>query len=123
MLLQVGFFAEAGPLSVFVSRVVSSIRGQSPGLRATARPAPAWLRQGQPRTVCPPALCAPSLLPQHIPGDMEYNPESMSFTSAVTTGRIKSESKVRVKVVGSSVQATTLCAIGSINEPFLGLLE
>jgi DNA-directed RNA polymerase subunit E'/Rpb7 len=60
---------------------------------------------------------------QHIPGDMEYNPESMSFTSAVTTGRIKSESKVRLKVVGSSVQATTLCAIGSINEPFLGLLE
>lgn len=65
---------------------------------------------------------------------MEYDPDSMSFVnpdalSAAAVGggggagRIRAESKVRLKVIGSSVQATNLCAIGSINEPFLGLLS
>ena len=66
---------------------------------------------------------SPQLLAQHIPLDMEYNAESMSFTSPLAPGRIKAESSVRLKVIGSSVQATTLCAIGSINEPYLGLLD
>ena len=54
---------------------------------------------------------------------MEYNADSMSFSSPVTAGRIKSDSKVRVKIIGSSVQSTTLCAIASINDAYLGLLE
>lgn len=60
---------------------------------------------------------------------MEYDPDSMSFvnpdalSAGSSGGRIKAESKTRLKIIGSSVQATNLCAIGSINEPFLGLLS
>ena len=60
---------------------------------------------------------------QYIPQDMEYNPDTMAYSSAVSSGRITTEAHVRLKVIGSSVQATTLCAIGSINEAFLGVLE
>ena len=61
---------------------------------------------------------------QHIPLDMEYNADDMSYTNpeSAASGRIRQDSKVRLKIIGSSVQATNLCAIGSINEPYLGLL-
>ena len=55
---------------------------------------------------------------------MEYSPDDMSYGNpdAAGIGRIRNECSVRLKIIGSSVQATNMCAIGSINEPFLGVL-
>ena len=76
---DLGFFAEAGPLSIFLSRV-------------------------------------------HIPSDIGYDAEDMSYSADDSSGKIKVGCTVRMRIIGSSVQQTTLCAIGSMNEPYLGLI-
>ena len=60
---------------------------------------------------------------QYIPQDMEYNAEIMAYSSPLSAGRITTEANVRLKIIGSSVQSTTLCAIGSIGDPYLGVLD
>lgn len=75
-----GFFAEAGPLSILVSH-------------------------------------------SHIPEDMEFTPADGSYTSNETGIKIRVDMPVRVKVIGATVMQASLCAIGSIHEPFLGLLQ
>jgi len=78
---QIGLFAEAGPLQVFVSKV-------------------------------------------HIPSDMVFNSEDMSYSLPDdATGRIRAARAIRVKVIGLSAQATTLCSVGTIKEDFLGLVD
>ena len=49
---------------------------------------------------------------------MEYSAADMSYANpdAAGAGSIRVESSVRLKIIGSSVQATNMCAIGSINE-------
>ena len=80
-LFQMGFFADAGPLSIFVTNYL-------------------------------------------IPADMPFNAEDLSYGSSdAPEGRIRAECRVRLKIIGSSVQQTTLSAIGSVDEPFLGLLS
>ena len=56
--------------------------------------------------------------------DMEFNADDMSFANrdSADAMRIRSDSNVRLKIIGSSVQASNMCAIGSINEPFLGIV-
>jgi len=58
----------------------------------------------------------------HMPGEMEYVPEDGSWHLPDTGIRIKTDSSVRVKIVGASMIQSVLCAIGTINEPYLGLL-
>lgn len=58
----------------------------------------------------------------HIPPDLEFNAEDTSYTSIERGIKIRVGSAVRVKVIGASVLQSSMCAIGSINEPFLGLL-
>lgn len=58
----------------------------------------------------------------HIPEDMSFTPEDGSFNSPETGTRIAAGDAVRVKIVGSTVMRSTLTAIGSIKEPYLGLL-
>ena len=76
---EVGFFAEAGPLSILVSHA-------------------------------------------HIPDDMDFSPGDSSYVSNETGVRIRAEMPVRLKVIGATVLRSALCAIGSIKEPYLGLL-
>lgn len=71
------------------------------------------------------SFCLPlprSLPLQHIPEDMSFTPEDGSFNSPETGTRIAAGDAVRVKIVGSTVMRSTLTAIGSIKEPYLGLL-
>jgi DNA-directed RNA polymerase II subunit RPB7 len=76
---EVGFFAEAGPLSILVSHA-------------------------------------------HIPEDMAYAPADGSYTSGESGVKIRADMPVRVKIIGATVLQSALCAIGSIKEPYLGLL-
>jgi DNA-directed RNA polymerase subunit E'/Rpb7 len=59
---------------------------------------------------------------QHIPRDFEYQAANMSFLSVETGATLRSGSPVRVKILNAAptAQGTSLGAIGSINEPFLG---
>jgi DNA-directed RNA polymerase subunit E'/Rpb7 len=59
---------------------------------------------------------------QHIPADMEFTAADESFTSLETGVKVQRGSSVRIKVIGASIIETSLCAIGTINEPHLGLL-
>jgi DNA-directed RNA polymerase subunit E'/Rpb7 len=59
---------------------------------------------------------------QHVPRDFEYQPSSMSYLSVDTGATIRPGCAVRLKILGAgaTAQGTSLGAIGSINEPFLG---
>jgi DNA-directed RNA polymerase subunit E'/Rpb7 len=57
-----------------------------------------------------------------MPDDMEFSPEDGSYTSSETGVKIRAEHAVRVKIIGATILQSTLCAIGSIKEPYLGLL-
>jgi hypothetical protein len=55
---------------------------------------------------------------------MEFNTDDMSYSApGAVDRRIKTDTTIRLKVIGLSAQATTLCGIGSINEAHLGLLD
>eukprot|EP01111_Echinosteliopsis_oligospora_P004385 TRINITY_DN1705_c0_g1_i1.p1 TRINITY_DN1705_c0_g1~~TRINITY_DN1705_c0_g1_i1.p1 ORF type:complete len:173 (+),score=31.96 TRINITY_DN1705_c0_g1_i1:55-573(+) len=77
---KMGFFAEAGPLQIFVST---------------------------------------HLIPSHLVFDPHSNPPS--FIAKDETVRICKDNEVRVKIVGTRVDATEIFSIGSIKEDFLGI--
>ena len=55
---------------------------------------------------------------------MVFNPDDMSYSEPDdAAGRIRASRAIRLKVIGLSAQATTLCSIGTINEPALGLVD
>ena len=63
-------------------------------------------------------------LPQHIPSDMVFNAEDTSYSLPDdTAGRIKVSRAIRLKIIGLSAQATTLCSVGTIKDDFLGLVD
>jgi len=78
---KMGFFAEIGPLQVFVSKHL-------------------------------------------IPADMNFDAQSTApcFISEDGTVKIEKDSEVRLKIVGTRVDATEIFSIGSIKEDFLGLI-
>eukprot|EP01112_Ceratiomyxa_fruticulosa_P007570 TRINITY_DN196_c0_g1_i1.p1 TRINITY_DN196_c0_g1~~TRINITY_DN196_c0_g1_i1.p1 ORF type:complete len:173 (-),score=21.30 TRINITY_DN196_c0_g1_i1:294-812(-) len=79
---KMGFFAEAGPLQIFVSKHL-------------------------------------------IQSDMDYDPNSSppSFVSADSSTRITKDDEIRVKIVGTRVDAQEIVSIGSIKEDYLGLIS
>jgi len=79
---KMGFFAEVGPLQVFVSR-------------------------------------------HQIPADMHFDPQSSPPCIVSEDGaiRLEKDTEVRLKVVGTRVDATEIFAIGSIREDFLGVIS
>jgi hypothetical protein len=87
---QLGFFAEAGPLNIFVSRVVCSCL-----LFVTSRRG--WL--------CDPAFKLFFL--QNIPGDMNLRQDGNAWVSG-SGDEIKAETDVRLKILSASVQVTHL---------------
>eukprot|EP00026_Physarum_polycephalum_P019920 Phypoly_transcript_22190.p1 GENE.Phypoly_transcript_22190~~Phypoly_transcript_22190.p1 ORF type:complete len:173 (+),score=29.71 Phypoly_transcript_22190:79-597(+) len=79
---KMGFFAEAGPLQIFVSK---------------------------------------HLIPPEINFDPQSNPPA--FVSEDETIRISKDDEVRLKIVGTRVDATEIFSIGSIKEDYLGLIS
>jgi len=82
---KMGFFAEVGPLQVFVSKHL-------------------------------------------IPSDMEFDPQSnpASYVSQISDEqpmRVTKDSEVRLRIMGTRVDATEIFAIGTIKDEYLGLLQ
>jgi len=79
---RMGFFAEIGPLQVFVDKHL-------------------------------------------IPMDMEFDPNSSppSFVSNDLSMRIAKDDEVRLKIVGTRVDAQEILSIGSIKEDYMGLIS
>jgi len=79
---KMGFFAEAGPLQIFVSR-------------------------------------------QLMPSDMNFDPHSTPacFVSEDGTVKVEKDTEVRVKIVGTRVDATEIFSIGSIKDDYLGVIS
>jgi DNA-directed RNA polymerase II subunit RPB7 len=82
---KMGFFAEVGPLQVFVSKHL-------------------------------------------IPNDMEFDPQSnpASYVSQISDEqpmRVTKDSEVRLRIMGTRVDATEIFAIGTIKDEYLGLLQ
>lgn len=59
---------------------------------------------------------------QNIPGDTNLREDGNAWVSA-SGDEIKAEVEVRVKILSASVQVTHLAGIGSISEPYLGVLK
>jgi len=79
---QMGFFASAGPLQIFVSN---------------------------------------HLIPNDLHFDAQSNPNA--FVSDDESVRITKDDEVRLKIVGTRVDATEIFSIGSIKEDYLGLIS
>ncbi|KAJ4476648.1 hypothetical protein J3R30DRAFT_315314 [Lentinula aciculospora] len=77
---KMGFFADVGPLSVFVSH-------------------------------------------QLLPPDMKFEPNSNPPSFASEQQIIEKNTKIRLKIVGTRVDATEIFAIGTINEEHLGVVD
>ncbi|KAJ3785292.1 hypothetical protein GGU11DRAFT_782203 [Lentinula aff. detonsa] len=77
---KMGFFADVGPLSVFVSH-------------------------------------------QLIPPDMKFEPNSNPPSFASEQQIVEKNTKIRLKIVGTRVDATEIFAIGTINEEHLGVVD
>ncbi|GAW03396.1 RNA polymerase Rpb7 [Lentinula edodes] len=77
---KMGFFADVGPLSVFVSH-------------------------------------------QLIPPDMKFEPNSNPPSFASDQQIIEKNTKIRLKIVGTRVDATEIFAIGTVNEEHLGVVD
>ncbi|KAL1924608.1 uncharacterized protein VTP21DRAFT_4262 [Calcarisporiella thermophila] len=77
---KMGFFAEVGPLQVFVSSHL-------------------------------------------IPQDMKFDPHSNPPCYASEDQEIKKDVHVRIKIVGTRVDATEIFAIGTIKEDYLGVID
>ncbi|KAJ4489623.1 RNA polymerase Rpb7 [Lentinula edodes] len=77
---KMGFFADVGPLSVFVSH-------------------------------------------QLIPPDMKFEPNSNPPSFASEQQIIEKNTKIRLKIVGTRVDATEIFAIGTVNEEHLGVVD
>ncbi|GJV25721.1 DNA-directed RNA polymerase II subunit RPB7 [Tanacetum coccineum] len=78
---KMGFFAEAGPVQIFVSNHL-------------------------------------------IPGDMEFQSGDMpNYTNSDGSVKIQKDSEVRLKIIGTRVDATEIFCIGTIKEDFLGVMS
>lgn len=140
--MQYGFFAEAGPINIFVAQIVShtcclrSVSSSS-SLLVALRP-----RQQQHPAAAVADSCTrlathlPShpltLLVAHYCSNYYYCVQNMSsdYTFHEDGSWVSNESgavmrpgvAVRVKVIGTTVYASGIGTIGTINEPFLGPL-
>jgi len=79
---KMGFFAEAGPLQIFVSNHL-------------------------------------------IPQDMHFDPQSAppAFVSEDESMKIAKDDEVRLKIIGTRLDASEIFSIGSIKEDYLGLIS
>ncbi|KAK1259024.1 hypothetical protein QJS04_geneDACA001459 [Acorus gramineus] len=78
---KMGFFAEAGPVQIFVSNHL-------------------------------------------IPDDMEFQPGDMpNYTTSDKSVKIQKDSEVRLKIIGTRVDATEIFCIGTIKDDFLGVIN
>jgi len=81
LVLQMGFFAEAGPVQIFVSNHL-------------------------------------------IPDDMEFQSGDVpNYTTSDGSVKIQKESEVRLKIIGTRVDATEIFCIGTIKDDFLGVIS
>ncbi|KAD5317987.1 hypothetical protein E3N88_17933 [Mikania micrantha] len=81
MVNKMGFFAEAGPVQIFVSNHL-------------------------------------------IPDDMEFQSGDMpNYTTSDGSVKIQKESEVRLKIIGTRVDATEIFCIGTIKDDFLGVIS
>ncbi|URD89522.1 DNA-directed RNA polymerase II [Musa troglodytarum] len=79
--MQMGFFAEAGPVQIFVSNHL-------------------------------------------IPDDMEFQSGDMpNYTTSDGSVKIQKDSEVRLKIIGTRVDATEIFCIGTIKDDFLGVIN
>ncbi|KAJ3718390.1 RNA polymerase Rpb7 [Lentinula raphanica] len=60
---------------------------------------------------------------QLIPPDMKFEPNSNPPSFASEQQIIEKDTKIRLKIVGTRVDATEIFAIGTINEEHLGVVE
>jgi len=58
-----------------------------------------------------------------IPADMTFDPTENCYTAEDESVKISNNDEVRLKIVGTRVDATEIFAIGSIKEDFLGLIS
>ncbi|KAH1236464.1 DNA-directed RNA polymerase II subunit RPB7 [Glycine soja] len=81
LFVQMGFFAEAGPVQIFVSNHL-------------------------------------------IPDDMEFQSGDMpNYTTSDGSVKIQKDSEVRLKIIGTRVDATEIFCIGTIKDDFLGVIN
>ncbi|KAI3727620.1 hypothetical protein L6452_16238 [Arctium lappa] len=81
MVNKMGFFAEAGPVQIFVSNHL-------------------------------------------IPDDMEFQSGDMpNYTTSDGSVKIQKDSEVRLKIIGTRVDATEIFCIGTIKDDFLGVIS
>nr|CAD1831828.1 unnamed protein product [Ananas comosus var. bracteatus] len=81
MVNKMGFFAEAGPVQIFVSNHL-------------------------------------------IPDDMEFQSGDMpNYTTSDGSVKIQKDSEVRLKIIGTRVDATEIFCIGTIKDDFLGVIN
>ncbi|URD89521.1 DNA-directed RNA polymerase II [Musa troglodytarum] len=97
MVNKMGFFAEAGPVQIFVSNHVCGIKN-------------AYQYKS----------CSCSL----IPDDMEFQSGDMpNYTTSDGSVKIQKDSEVRLKIIGTRVDATEIFCIGTIKDDFLGVIN
>jgi len=58
-----------------------------------------------------------------IPADMKFDPNDQSFISEDESIKISKDDEVRLKIVGSRVDASEIFSIGSIKEDYLGKIN
>ena len=143
-----GFFAEVGPLDVFVSKHLipadMSFDPQSNPAACVRRVERSSCKQTRTRGVpisltCPPSLnrSSPPPLPQvrltDIGGATPEDNEGLRGASARrcfletlwaggTAPHLRSRRQVRLRVIGTRMDAAEIFAIGSIKEDFLGVI-
>ncbi|XP_024527824.1 DNA-directed RNA polymerase II subunit RPB7 isoform X1 [Selaginella moellendorffii] len=98
---KMGFFAEAGPVQIFVSNHVSLLK-----------------------FVCSSSFSLNNLESlQLIPDDMSFQSGDVPcYETSDSSVRIQKDSEVRLKIVGTRVDATEIFCIGTIKDDFLGLI-
>ncbi|KAJ8535593.1 hypothetical protein K7X08_023313 [Anisodus acutangulus] len=100
MVNKMEFFAEAGPVQIFVSNHVSFLYMPLSHI---------FLSSGF------------QLL---IPDDMEFQSgDVLNYTTSDGSVKIQKESEVRLKIIGTRVDATEIFCIGTIKDDFLGVIS
>lgn len=62
------------------------------------------------------------LVAQHIRSDFSYDSETVSWKSNTTGEEIRTGSLIRLRILNTRVRIGQVGAVGSIAEPFLGLI-
>ncbi|THU73637.1 hypothetical protein C4D60_Mb04t24940 [Musa balbisiana] len=118
MVNKMGFFAEAGPVQIFVSNHVCGIKN-------------AYQYKSCSCSVNVLQQCYGLLLPSFffiefhlIPDDMEFQSGDMpNYTTSDGSVKIQKDSEVRLKIIGTRVDATEIFCIGTIKDDFLGVIN